>query len=884
MLVEREEPLSTLVALRERADGGQGAIALVGGEAGIGKTTLTGELRRRLAPDCNVVWGGCDSLFTPRPLGPVHDMALGLGPRIRGLLDEGAPPIQLFQAVVEELERKPSTSVLIIEDAHWADHATLDFLKFLGRRVAMMRTLLVVTYRNDEIDHDHPLTHVLGELPPSFTWRIDLQPLTPEGIGRLCADSGYSADELYEITEGNPFFVSELLAYGSPGERAIPASVRDAVNARLNRLAPAEREFLETVSLIPGGIPAALLEPLFGEAGETLAMAAVGRNLLVHGEADGLHFRHELARLATLERLSASRQKAAHGRILAAYLELPIPPSLDQLVFHAAGALDAAKVLEFAPRAAEVAAQVGGHREAAAHLATALRFVDEATPQLAATLYESWAYEAGLALGIDDDVIEARRYAITLWRALDRMDKVGENLRWLSRMHWYRGEAGEADRFADEAIRVLESAPPSAERAMAYSLRSQLHMLNDRMDEAVRWGERAIELADELDAVEVKVHALNNVGTARAFRGNQEGISQLEESLALASRHGLHEHAARVYTNLAEYGVDFRDFTLAERIISEGIAFDTQHDLDAWTHYLVGRQAQLRLEQGRLRDAETIAAGVQNLDRLTLLMRLPALIVLARARLRLGEPDADELLDRAMQDAIATDELQYMIPVRLGFVEAAWLRDDPEAAIPHLEALWSMGAERMNQWSAGDAAAWARRLGIEGMEAPEAFIADSPAPYAAEIAGDPAGAAKQWLALGAPYSAGLAWLQVEGDGAAGALASAAKIFRRIEAGAALEKTNRVAQTLGVANRLPRTRRGPYKAARNHPLGLTRREQDILALMVQGASNAEISEQLSRSKRTIEHHVSSILTKLNVQNRMEATLRIHNEPWLMPKDR
>ena len=263
-------------------------------------------------------------------------------------------------------------------------------------------------------------------------------------------------------------------------------------------------------------------------------------------------------------------------------------------------------------------------------------------------------------------------------------------------------------------------------------------------------------------------------------------------------------------------------------------------------------------------------------------MRLPALIVLARARLRLGEPDADELLDRAMQDAIATDELQYMIPVRLGFVEAAWLRDDPEAAIPHLEALWSMGAERMNQWSAGDAAAWARRLGIEGMEAPEAFTADSPAPYAAEIAGDPARAAKLWLGLGAPYSAGLAWLQVEGEKAGEALASAAKLFRRIEANAALAKTNRVAKALGVANRLPRTRRGPYKAARNHPLGLTRREQDILALMVQGASNTEISDQLSRSKRTIEHHVSSILTKLNVENRMEATLRIHNEPWLMPK--
>ncbi len=182
---------------------------------------------------------------------------------------------------------------------------------------------------------------------------------------------------------------------------------------------------------------------------------------------------------------------------------------------------------------------------------------------------------------------------------------------------------------------------------MAYSARSQLHMLNDRVDEAVDWGLRAIALAEKMGEVETRVHALNNVGTALLLAGRPGGRERIEESLALALEHGFHEQAARAYTNFAEYAVVFKDFALAERILAEGIAFDTRHDLDAWTHYLVGRQAQLRIEQGRLREAETIARGVMRLERLTLVMRLPALTVLGRVRVRLGEPDGPALLEQA---------------------------------------------------------------------------------------------------------------------------------------------------------------------------------------------------------------------------------------------
>ena len=877
MLVERDAPLGKISDLATRAGKGRGGVVLIGGEAGIGKTSLLEQMRQHLAASCDIAWGGCDPLFTPRPLGPVHDMASALGARFASTLADGAPTAELYAALLTALHNSSQPKILVFEDAHWADHATLDLLRFLGRRVSFLHALIVISFRNDEIDHNHPFAQILGDFPKGCTTRIDLEPLTPDGVKALAAGAQIPQDELYAISAGNPFFVTELLACHEVSTATLPASIKDAIGSRLNRLARAEREFLETISIIPGAVSHSILNALFGEQGETLAMACVGRNLLVQDANNAVRFRHDLARLGTLSRVSATQQKKVHGQVLAALLSDEREQPLDQLVHHAAGALDAKRVLEFAPPAAERAAALGAHREAAAHLATALRFVDEAAPEVAAQLYEDWAYEAGIALRIDDEVLEARRHAITLWRALGRQDKVGENLRWLSRLHWYRGESMEAGRFADEAVRVLEELPPSAERAMAYSFRSQLHMLNDRMDESVEWGERALELAEEFDNVEIKIHALNNIGTALVFRDKTEGLKMLDESLQLSIEHDFHEHAARVYTNLAEYAVEFRNFELAEKVIADGMAFDAQFDLDAWSHYLMGRQALLRMEQGRLRDAETIARGIVRLDRLTLLMKLPGLIVLAKSLMRMGAADAEEMLSRALTDAMATDELQYIVPARLSLIEAAWLHDKPDDAHEHLDFLANLQTSDMHQWNAGDFAVWAHRLNYK----PDFQRRnDLPAPYLTELNGDLEAAARLWDEIGAPYSAALVRMQTEGEGAANAIADVLKVLDPMEANAAVSKARHLAQSQGIADKMPRSRRGPYKSARNHPLGLTKREQEILNLVVQGASNREISDTLSRSQRTVEHHVSSVLTKMNVANRMEAMLRVQNEPWLI----
>lgn len=887
MLLEREQQLNQLLDLVIKASEGRGGIALLGGEAGMGKTSLLQALRAKIGKRSKVLWGGCDALFTPRPLGPLQDMAPNLSARVTSQLEKGVQSVLLYTTVLQELEASTEGVVMVFEDAHWADHATLDMLNFLGRRIAHLPVLLIISFRHDEVHEAHPLMQVLGSLPSSQTTRIDLKALSKEAVESLGVPEGYSLNRLYDVTGGNPFFVTELLECQHQPDAIVPASVKDAVSARLARLSQGERQLLETLSVIPGSVAFGLLKALFGEVGETLAMACVGRNLLVQNSDGTLRFRHELSRLATLARISSLNQKEFHARVLNALLEqehkslLHRKAGYDQLVHHAAGAFNGERVLEYAPLAAQMAADVGAHREAAAHLATALRFVNDAPTELAAELYEKWAYEAGIALRMDDEVQEAYRHAITLWRALKRPEKVGENLRRLSRLHWYRGEATEASHYADDAIRVLESTPPSAERAMAYSLRSQLHMLNDRMEESIEWGERAITLADEYNNVEVKIHALNNVGTARLFRNNTAGIAELRQSLTLAIETGLHEQAARAYSNLSEYAVEFKDFELAEEILPKGIAFNAQYDLFAWSKYMMGRLSLLRMEQGRLRDAETIASGVVKAEDATLLMRLPALTVLAKTRLRLGEEDAYDLLSRALGDALATGELQNIVPIRLGLIESCWLDDTFKNAAEHLVWLNELGRAKMHTWRVGETAIWATRLNFS---LAEEFFENLPLPYQLERDGEYNEAANAWESLGLPYAAALALMQTKNvDAMVENFARAQNLLEVIDARRTLVKLQKLASTLGVEDDLPKLRRGPYKAARNNPMGLTRREQQVLALMVKGAQNRDIAQNLSRSPRTIEHHVSSILAKLNANSRMEAMLRVQHEPWLLPED-
>jgi DNA-binding CsgD family transcriptional regulator len=848
-------------------------MALVLGEAGIGKSSLLQAFAAPLQDRFLVLQGACEDLSTPRILGPVRDFAAELGADVVAAIDQAASSDQLMSLLLERLAAQARPVLVLCEDLHWADQATLDLLKYLARRIAGQRILLLASARNDELPPDHAFWRWAGDLPPATTQRLELPPLSPHAVARLAQGGACNPDELYRVTGGNPFFLSELLADCDTAPGHLPASVRDAVWARMSRLDAPVRTVLELVSVSPMPLEEWLLEALLGDEGHAAIDASVDSGLLQRINPGSLSFRHELARQAVLSGLRPAATRGLHKRLCKALTEQApahVRIELARLVHHATGAQDAHMVLQLAPRAARQAARLGAHRQAAAHLASALQFVDAVSwTGEAAQLYEDWAYEAGL-LRIDERLIEARQRAIELWQSVERPDKVGLNLRWLARTYWYRGEAREAERYGLEAIRTLEQLPNSKELAMAYSMRSQHQLLQDHPASAIEWGELALELATTLDDQDTRVHALTNIGSAKLFLGDVGGHAALAEGLQCALSHHLHEHAARIYSNWVEYAVVFKQFALAERLLAEGLAYHREHELDAWVHYLTGWQAQLHLDKGELAAAAALARQVLGLPDLSLVMRLPALTVLGRTLSRQGEPDAAPCLQEALQWARATGEAQRLLPVVSALTEAAWQTQDIDACRRWLAEIERFDLSGVNAWDLAELGAWQRRAGLAATMPPA--TAAAPPPRAAEQAGHGQAACDAWLALGLPFEAALALLDMPGEAAVQAMPKAVALLEQIGAAPAAALARQRARNCGTPVQLPKAKRGPYAAAREHPSGLTRREAQVLELLLDGLSNLEIAQRLCRSERTVEHHVSTLLGKLGATTRLDLLRR------------
>src|SRR6266487_4646758 len=225
-LLERDHCFDQLSELLRTATTGNGRTVLISGEAGIGKTALVEQFVSQQGSSATRLWGACEALFTPRPLGPLYDIATQVGGRLAELLAGNTERATLFSALLEELQKSPVPTLLVFEDVHWADEATLDLIKFLGRRIPHLPVLFLVTYRDTELSLDHPLWSVIGDLPGNAVARLRLAPLS---------------EQLYAVTGGNPFFVTEVLASDTPG---VSLMVRDAVLARIARISSAARTLL----------------------------------------------------------------------------------------------------------------------------------------------------------------------------------------------------------------------------------------------------------------------------------------------------------------------------------------------------------------------------------------------------------------------------------------------------------------------------------------------------------------------------------------------------------------------------------------------------------------------------------------------------------------
>lgn len=853
-LLERQTESTILNAALDRASAGSGAVILVSGEAGIGKTALiehfaSSASRRSTAP--RLLWGACDALFTPRPFGPFHDIAAqGLPDLDETLRDSNRST--LFARAFAILSQV--VSVVVIEDVHWADEATLDLVMYLGRRVSRTSVLLVVTYRDDELAPQHPLRNVLGVLASSSaTQRIDLGPLSLKAIQTLTAGRGIDAAELRAATGGNPFFIQEALANAASD---VPATIRDAVLARATRLSDSARAVLDAAAVIGPRIEPWLLSATTGaEAPSVDECLALG---LLKASSGALVFRHELTRRAVLELLPPHRRLVLHRMILTALQASPTARAdAARLTYHAEAAEDRAAILANAPAAGRAAAQAGAFREAAALFALALRYADDLPAAERADLLEA---QADACNHSDDRAgsLRAWREAHAIWQAQGDVRRAGESQAQCASQLNGMGRTDDAERECRAAIELLETLPPGRELALAYRVLAGLRMLTQDYQSAIEWGEKAVALAQATTGANqsaVIVGAENVIASSWMMVDYDKGRHLLERNLRDAHAVGLEHLAGLAYANLSSSASEVYRFIDAERWFHEGSTYVLERGLDRYWHYLLAWRTHTLVHLGRWADAELTANELLGRPNVSVTSRITALAMLGLLRARRGQPESGALLDQALGLSRDIHSLHRLGLVRGARAEAAWLAGDLVRARAEAEAVIELAIQKAHPWFAGELVCWLSRTGV-APEAP-AWLA---LPYARQLANDWRGAAVAWHGLGCPYEEARALA----DGDAEAQVAALDLFDRLGAVATAERLRDSIKRAGGI--VPR---GPRASTRGNAFGLTDRQLEILEWVAAGLTNAEIAQRLHLSAKTVDHHVSAILAKLNVSSRQAA---------------
>jgi DNA-binding CsgD family transcriptional regulator/tetratricopeptide (TPR) repeat protein len=854
-LLERGTYLEALRARLEEARRGRGSFVFVGGEAGVGKTSLVRWFCDLMRGEARVAVGACEPLSAPDALGPVIEVTQALDEEVVRLFEQDSRQRRRgFQRLLEVLSARDRPALVVLEDLHWADEATLDFVRFVGRRVGDTSAVLIGTYRDDEVGPAYPLRILLGDLATAEgVHRMTLPPLTKPAVSMMVEGSGLDADALYRRTGGNPFFVTEILASG--GEE-LPETVRDAVLARAARLSPRARVVLEACAVAGVRTEPWLLEGAGYRDAEAVE-ECLARGMLLREEAM-LTFRHALARYAILDSLSPQRVRVLHQQTLEA-LRAGVVGAQDaaRLAHHAEAAGYADAVLAFAPEAARRAAALGAHREAAAQIERALRFAEMLLPRDRAELLEAYAEQCWITERLADS-IAADLEAARIWREQGERDREAVVLLRLARTYVRDGRNADAERASLDALEILDARPPSAHLAAAYRTRAMLLMMDRQNQEAISFGERAIELARRFDDVESLALAHNFVGSALILLGRSgEGKPYLENSLSVALQHDLDHLAAWAYWNLGSALGEVCEFHDAERYLADGIAYCAERDLDTSRSYMMAWKSLVDLYRGRWEEAAQTATAVLARPGTAATSRIMALIALGRLRARRGDPGAGQALDEALALAQPTGTLQRIAPARAARAEAAWLAGDRDRTAEEARAAYDLALSRAHPWFAGELAYW-RWVGGERFDAPD-WIA---APFALEIADRWREAAAEWERLGCSYEAARALSN--GDDS-DALRQALLTFERLGARPMAAVVSRRLREMGVRH-IPR---GPRPTTRTHPAGLTAREAEVLGLLAEGLAYADIARRLHVSLKTVEHHVSSVLSKLGARTRAEA---------------
>jgi DNA-binding CsgD family transcriptional regulator len=851
-LKERDHFLALLQTELENIET-EGHCIFVSGEAGIGKTSLIKTFCKQQKANCIIYQGACDALFTPRPLAPLYDvmwqMKSSQWPGSNGVEDRSA----LFAAFYREVYNKKEKTLIVFEDIHWADEATLDFIKFFARRITLLPCLFILTYRDDEIYGGHPLKNVLGHLPPDACTSLKLTALTRETVDKMAAEKGYNGKDVYNISGGNPFYVNEILASYSLG---VPDNIVNAILSTYNRGEEKTRQIWDLLSVIPAGFEITYLEKLEPQYAAAIEKCVEKKLLIIN---DGqINFKHELYRRAIEASLSPLKKVLLNKNILDLFrASFEENQQIERIIHHAKNANAYDVVVHYAPLAAKKAAALGAHIQAAKLYLSAIEYYQGNDEEILIGFYDGYAYECYLTNNNTREAIVYAGKSLDLWKKKNDTEKTGNCLRFLSRLWWFDGNRKNAEYFAEQAIETLQNQPSSSSKAMAFSNMSQLKMLSDQNAECISWGEKAIAIAKELGDEETLCHALNNVGSVQMKipASSRLGVELLQQSLAIALKNSYHDHVARAYTNIAGTSCTMKNYLFTAKILDEGISYCEERDLDAYTSYLLSWKARLNVETGCWQQAYTIAESLLKNESQSFTVKIVTLPVVAKIKMRRGQPDAVSLLLEAKTMAFETRELQRILPVMTGLLEYEWVTGqnfiEPEA----IDSTINMINGRDN-FCNNEFAFWlfrARKQQLSGCKIYEGYDTGNTAKALK--------AAAFWKKTGNPYMEALTLF--EGNDAD--KRKALTIIQGLGADAVFEKMKLEMRTSGIKN-IPK---GIRKTTRSNAALLTTRELDLLPLLKEGLQNKEIASRLFISAKTVDHHISSILFKLDVNSRFKA---------------
>jgi DNA-binding CsgD family transcriptional regulator/tetratricopeptide (TPR) repeat protein len=860
-LLERDDDLAALGASLARARQGRGSLSIICGEPGAGKSTLLQAFADDSARGLPVLWGACDPLSTPRPLGPIHDLATELGEHVVAVLDGASQPHEIYAAVFDHLRQHPS--VLIVDDLHWADQGTIDLLRFLLRRIRVTGSLVLGAMRDEEVDASHPLRSLLGDVarsPDAET--TTLQPLSVEAITALADERSVDAGWLHRLTGGNPFFVVEMLAHDGD---EIPRTVRDAVLARTAGLEPDAWDLLHLLACSPEAIPDHLL-PALSIGLPTLR--AVDQAGLVRRGRRGVAFRHDLCRTTIMETLPPGGEATFHRRMLDV---LEASPNADPAVLthHALGAGDAPRTLRHATAGGRAASRSGAHSQAASffRIALAQGVPDGAADE--AELLELLAYECYLIDRLDEAISSSRR-AMHLREQLHDVVGVSTSHHALSVYHWYNADRGLADRHADAAEEVLvagsQPLPADAVVRLGHALAMQAYLAvqNNDIDRARQLLTRASAAVEGTGDAQIATRIRVITGVCDVVEGTRGSREETLTMLGAALAH-FDEIYSSGYSNLTYLDVEQRRLRSAGELLGFTLPLTTERDLPICRVWQLGSRSRMKLLNGdwddALADADAVLAGPS-----APLARTWPYLIRALIALRQGiEADAD--LDEAWELACRFAEPIRLFPAAAALAERSWLTGTADPRVDESRALLSTATGGGLEWARGELAVWLRRLDVAsgaGRRA-ELELGDVAEPYRLQLAGRFTEAADMWARLSSPYDQALALLDA---GSPDNVRAGLDMLDRLGADRVADKVRQDLRRMGAGS-VPSRRRRRTLA---NPAGLTARQVEILGLLRDGCTNAEIGRQLFISTKTVDHHVSALLLKLGVATRHAAVRR------------